>query len=114
MPVYHHGDPAEGSLGLFGSQPAEKSRLQKRMEAAEDAAIKREVLARYREGERLADPATGAIALVDASAPRGLPALQGNQRAQPPRRVHAWRGRPEEVAPGQGVRRPRVRQAGRL
>jgi hypothetical protein len=70
MPVYHHGDPAEGSLNLFGEDKpsVKKSRLQK----AEDATIKRQILAKFREGEHVADPRTGAIAVVDASAPRGL------------------------------------------
>ena len=70
MPVYHHGDPTEGSLNLFGEDKpsVKKSRLQK----SEDATIKRQILAKFREGERLADPRTGAIAVVDASAPRGL------------------------------------------
>lgn len=67
MPVIHRGLESERGIVASHLQPA-STRLQK----AEHASIKKAVLARFKEGEQVADPTTGAIAVVDKSAPLGL------------------------------------------
>ena len=72
-PVIHRGD--EGG-GVFESHPTAarftKKRQPSRLAKAEQAVVKRKILAKFNEGERVADPTTGAIAVVDASMPTGL------------------------------------------
>ena len=71
-PVIHRAD--EGG-GVFESHPT-AARFTKtqpsRLAKAEQAVVKRKILAKFNEGERVADPTTGAIAVVDASMPTGL------------------------------------------
>jgi hypothetical protein len=71
-PVIHREDDA----GILGSHPTAsrftKERQLTRLEKAEQSAVKKAILAKYRPGERVANPMTGAIAVVDASAPTGL------------------------------------------